>query len=501
MDYIESVIKKGDEISESLSRLFSTTLQNSPYVDVITQGMNGIAVIRPPENYILVAHTAAGDKNERDIQNHVESMVKSLLEQANLLNAQPIGISDIIDTPFSDKNLIVDEIGQTLKKLADKNNFAILNGEYAICNTVNPEIKANISATMVSLVKTSSSTKPAPFHADNSYGFDAIFFDPNQKPVYLNSDGTGTKPNNFYTRNGNYHLALYDSVAMKLDDSIKIGATPIIVSDILETNNPDTISSTSLITNTVIEIEHSIPHELLYHVIIHDIGNRIIPYKPGETTLNVTGTAINTINEERLINPPKPQPGDYLLYIVKEPNGRSNGWTSKNEIMKEFGQEIYEKYKNKIKSPQDWHKTLEGKTFLEYLTKPSTILYPLYSQLLEKGLATSFHHLSGGAYNGKLAKPLSKHDLYVYIANLPNPPWIEKALMGMSGMSVKEAYSQWPMGVDGFVTTQKPEEAMRYIKSRGYDTGIAGQLRKAKSRKGIGIKTPFGKTIYFSGDR
>ena len=500
MDYIESVIKKGDEISESLYQLFSTTLQNSPYIDVITQGMNGIAVIRPQEDHILVAHTAAGDKNERDIKNHVESMVQKLLEQANLLNAQPIGMSDIIDTPFSDKTLIVNEIGRTLKKLADKNNFAILNGEYAICNTVNPEIKANISATMVSLIKTSSK-KPNPFYIDNSHGFDAIFFDPNQKPVYMNSDGTGTKPNNFYTRSRKYHLALYDSIAMKLDDSVKIGATPLIVSDILETNNPDAISSTSPITNTIKEIEHSIPHKLIYQVIIHDIGNRIIPYKSGEITLNVTGTAINTINEDRLKNPPKPRPGDYLLYVVKEPNGRSNGWTSKNEIMKEFGQEIYEIYQKTIKSPQDWHKTPEGKAFLEYLTRPSTILYPLYSQLLEKGLATSFYHLSGGAYNGKLAKPLSKHDLYAYITNLPNPPWIEKALMGMSGMSIKEAYSQWPMGVDGFITTSKPEEAMKYIKSGGYNTGIAGQLRKAKSRKGIGIKTPFGKTIYFSGNR
>jgi hypothetical protein len=47
--YIETVIKVGDEGSALLARLCAPTLRNNCFVEVLSEGMNGIAGMRFPE--------------------------------------------------------------------------------------------------------------------------------------------------------------------------------------------------------------------------------------------------------------------------------------------------------------------------------------------------------------------------------------------------------------------------------------------------------------------
>ena len=55
--YIQEVIERGDQGSALLAARCAPTL-NAEYVDVIRQGMNGIAVLRIPDGYAAVVLSA-----------------------------------------------------------------------------------------------------------------------------------------------------------------------------------------------------------------------------------------------------------------------------------------------------------------------------------------------------------------------------------------------------------------------------------------------------------
>ncbi len=486
--YIEEVVKRGDEGSELLAAKCAPTLRNSEYVDIVREGMNGLAVLRVPEDYDVVVHSSVGDPKILDPAEHAASLVDRLYEDAKRINAIPLGFANVIDASTGKKD-VIEKIADALVSKSIDYRIAIMNGELAILGSrINCD--ANVSGTMLSIIHRNNDS-------DEIYTIlgigevPAAAFNPKGKAVYINSDGVGTKTE-FYERaskNGyKYHLALWDSLAMKLDDTAKSGAIPMVVHDIVERNG--NIYGWDL-DHYAFRISQDLGYfgYWLYH---EDVEERLKGWDENEFAFNVSGSAVSVIDEERLKNPLVPEAGDYLIAIRGKPNPRSNGITDKRRIMVEkFGKR--------------WHETEEGKRFLEFLASPSILLFPVFYPLIESDSVTSVYHMSGGAFNGKLAKPLAKQGLYVRLDDIFPPDPREIALAEFSNMPLEVAYAKWPMGNDGFVTTKYPDKALAKIASVGYgvEARVVGLVGKpADGRTGIelvGIKASDGKNVYFSG--
>jgi phosphoribosylaminoimidazole (AIR) synthetase len=296
-------------------------------------------------------------------------------------------------------------------------------------------------------------------------------FDPEGLPVYINSDGVGTKME-FYERAGKPVPAAHDFAAMNLDDAVKIGARVKVLSGVLERRSGRAYARAHLRMEMSLERSLGISVRLTPEY----MWTRIAGYKPGAPALNLSGSAVSVIDEKYLANPLVPSEGEHLVAIAGKPNPRSNGITDKRKAMVEL-------------LGLDWHKSYAGASYLEYLSTPSTVLYPVFRELADSGLATSFYHMSGGAFNGKLAKPLAKHGLFVEImfANLFAPDSRERLLQLSSNTPNGVAYAKWPMGTDGFITTKDPSAALAAIRKRSLRAEVVGVLEKDPILTGVQI--------------
>lgn len=474
-DYLKNVVALGDEGSELLARICAPTLRNNDKVRVIKQGMNGIAVLEIPDGYDVVVHAAGGNPKEKDIKLYAASVVERLIKQAKDIEAQPLAFADVIDSQKGDTQLIK-EIADVLVERAGNYKLAILNGENAILGD-RVVGDANISGTMISIVKKGKFQSNSVSQINSTY---FAVFDPKGRKVWINSDGVGTKTE-FYERSHAYHRGLEDSLAMKLDDTVKLGAIAQVVADIVETSG--------VIPMEVIR-RHAFKLGCGFHYLIHqeESDGRVQSYKSGIPAYNISGSAVSVIDEDRLANPPTPQAGNVLIAVRGKPNPRSNGITDKRKIMIEL-------------LGLDWHEKEIGKQYLEFLATPSTMLYNTFSTLLENNLATATFHMSGGAYDGKLARPLANNGLFVSIDKLFQPDPRELTFVGHHFTSAQTAYGKWPMGNDGFVAVpvESVDKAIDTLRAHGLEGREVGTIKTAENgRTGVEIKTA-GEMVYFSG--
>ena len=503
-DYSTQVVQLGDKGSVFLNKKCAPTLRNCGYIDIINSEMGGLKVLRIPSDYYVVVHSAAGDPSKKDIKEHTASLVDRLVTQAKQIGATPLAFANVIDASRGDLPLL-EIIADSMVERANYHNLAIMNGELALLGDIVTG-EANVSGTMISVVRKDASIGgvqlqgEVPFHdmIIEVNGIKYAVFDPEGKAVSINSDGIGTKTK-FYEMTGDHHLGLWDSAAMKVDDSAKSGARVRVISDVVEiTPGMKVPAILRRIADEAVTIGKAT--RSLYPLQIEEVGDRIRSYNGKAPGFNVSGSTVCTIDEERLKNPLKPSPGEYLIAIRGKPNPRSNGITSKRAIMEQLGKQWCE-----AESMSEWKDTSMGKLFLKYLAAPSVLLYPLFRELIEKEVATSFYHPSGGAYAGKVARPLAKHGLFARIANLFQPDWRESTIVGYSFAPAEKAYGQWPMGTDGFITVRADDrdEALATIRQHGLEGRVVGPLENAtEGRTGVelvGIKASNGENVYFSG--
>lgn len=489
-DYIKDVIAKGDEGSALLARLTAPTLRNCRYVDVLKEGMNGVSVLQGlPIDHEVVVYSMSGDPSISEPKKYVRSMVDGLVGLSKKYGFTPLAFADVIDASVGNRDDII-AIGQELRAAADLYGISILNGELAILGDRVKGI-ANINGTMIALRPKSNISLLTPFmltYCDTDVR--AASFDHESKPVYINSDGIGTKTE-FYERKGTgLELSLGDSLAMKLDDTIKLGATAKVVSDVVEWKALFDMEYRSYPVSRFLDYADSFSeaNNIQYILQFENAEDRISGYSEHSPSFNVSGSVVSLIDEERLRNPLIPQEGDYLISISKHPNPRSNGITDKRKMMvKLFG--------------EDYHKTTDGKVFLQYLAAPSLVLYPYFKHLIDDGLATSVYHMSGGAYNGKLARLLAKHGLFVSMDHLSAPDWRELKLKEASSTPTEVAYAKWPMGNDGFVTVPHEHigKVISYLSEMKMTWAITGRLQRLEGKTGVELTAYDGQKIYFSG--
>ena len=487
-DYIKNVIALGDEGSDFLNKRLAPTLKNSRLVDVLNPGMGGQRVLRVPEGRLVVVHSAAGEHHD-DLKSHAASLIDRLVVSAWAIHATPIALADVVDASTGARSDL-ECIAEGLVEKANYHGVAVLNGELAILGSDIIAKQANVSGTMISFVsknvKLPIDSVPGTF---SNNGIRYAVFDAGHKAVSINSDGVGTKVK-WYEMIGEYQQALYDSVAMKVDDSAKSGAKVMVIADVVETTEEVVLP---VMEAKALDIGNKLNASYILQFV--NAGNRLKSYNGRALGFNVSGSAVCVIDEERLCNPLKPSIGDYVVAIRGKPNPRSNGITSKRKIINEMGSAWCQK-----SGASEWHQTSEGKQFLEFLAQPSTVLYPVFMDLIGKGFASSVYHISGGAYNGKFARPLAKHGLFAQLKDIFSPDWREMAMVKFANVPLEKAYAQWPMGNDGFVTTSNPVEAMQVIQKHGLEAKVVGRVESGRTGvELVGIKASDGKNVYFSG--
>ncbi|MCX8147290.1 MAG: hypothetical protein N3D84_02385 [Candidatus Woesearchaeota archaeon] len=315
-EHIKNVIKGGDKGSAILAEKCFPTLKNSEYARIVTQGKNGIAVLKVPDEYICLVHSFSGNPAEENVLKHAESLVDGLVKQAEVIKATPVAFTNVIGSNSSDLELI-SAIGDALVGKANQYKIPIMNGGLAILGErIDPRFKANVSGTMISILKKEDfwKSRNPPLFWINKFGIwkdENVYaaFESKGKWIYMNSDGVGTKTE-FYERLGNYKDALQDSLAMKLDDAIEIGASATIVSDVVETTG--NIPFNTLREHAVALGHYTNVQYILQHIVVRD---RLNKWEKEYPVFNVSGTAISTIDNKVLENPLKPSEGDYLVAI------------------------------------------------------------------------------------------------------------------------------------------------------------------------------------------
>ena len=469
MDYVEEVIKKGNLGSSALRTSTAPSLLSNEYVKIVEYGSKSIVGLRVPRDKIVVVHSASGNYELTNPREHAMSMVDSLVCQANRLGVMPIGLANVIDSNIGDVNLIR-AIGEAMNSVACENGIAIMNGENAVLgDLIDPTYGVNVFGTAVSIVDRNQFG----LGRGGSNGIDYYAFDPKEQFIFMNSDGVGTKTD-IYRRTDDPAIALIDSAAMKVDDSAKIGAEVVLLWDNIEAEFSEIDGRSFFDKAEKIGLENG----FVYTLSREFADGRVRGY-------NVSGNAVSLVSEERLRNPLISRNGDYLV-AIKAKGPRSNGITAKRKVMEKF-------------YGVDWHKNPSAAEHLKFLSQPSIIFYSAFKDLIDQELASAVYHMSGGAFDDKLAKPLSEAGLLVHIEDLFEPHSIERELAEKSFDSVKASYKKWPMGNEGFVSTSRPDETMKILANHGLESKVVGCLEAADDT-GVELIAYNGDEVYFSGD-
>lgn len=492
-EYLQQVIARDLASADEMKIKCAPTLGNCEYVRVVGSGSKMFPILRIPEDHLGVVHSASGEPCEQDAGRHAESLVERLMEGARRFGSTPLAFMNVVDYSTGEAEVITC-IANALVKGANANRLAILNGESAILGD-RVTVPANVSGTLISMIPKNDRRGPMRLCGEDPFLFEDswyVVFDPQGKAVFGNSDGVGTKLE-LYERACTFGKGARDSIVMKWDDLIKYGAQGLIAADVVEYAGDVDYEG---VRYCGAEMLRSVGGRYLAQA--ECMTGRLRGYQEGAPVYNLSGSAISLIDEKRLCNPLVPRPGDYLIGIRGKPNPRSNGISAKRKAVSKMGETWC--WHDGVDNNKDWHKTTRGKYYLEYLAEPSTFFYPVFKALIAQGLVSAVTHMSGGAYEGKLAKLMAENDLFVRVEGLFDPDPREVALLRALEKKTQDAYAQWPMGTEGFVTSPVPDAAIQAIKRFGLEAKMVGRLEEAKEQKGVSLRAYNGEEVCFSGN-
>lgn len=467
-------IAEKDESSALLAELALPTL-NREFVHQVVPGKNGLSFLKVPEDYVLVGHSSGGDYGIRDAARYSASIVNHLIRDDRIVGAEPLAVASVIDAQSTDLEF-VRAAGTAFNEICLEKKVANINGELAKYGAM-VNCPCNISATMLGLLRRDSEcAKRYLGRVFESQGVRYLVFDPKGKFVWMNSDGTGTKPL-INGRFGREEGSVDDVIAMLFDDKGKYGGGAYAAFCLVESRG-----GSVLLFDAINQYATGRASKMGAWAVMQQerVGDRLVGPHGEKVVYNISGNLVSLVDESMINNMPRPKEGNSLIAIKGD--GRSNGFTDRRNLVAEW-------------LGNNWHETDGGKYFGEFLCKPSIVFYPIFSDLIDKRLASSVYHMSGGAFRDKLSKPIAKHGLYVEIGVEEGSPQLFKPdpreAAFAANFNIKNAYAKYAMGNEGFIATDKPEEVLTYLKSKGLEARVVGKLftkQDTISRSVTGVK-------------
>ena len=272
--------------------------------------------------------------------------------------------------------------------------------------------------------------------------------------LMLNSDGIGTKVD-FAERMNKHNTIAYDLFAMLCDDSVRYGAEPVAISNVLDVNKLDKSVITALsigMTNAAKDAGVAVVSGE-----IAELGERIGGY--GNCNYNWGGTVLSFLKEE--ITGEKIKAGDCIIGL-QEKGFRSNGISLVRKVMeKNYGKQ--------------WHKKIvDGKISGNCALVPSRIYTGAVSKMFNyvNGIA----HITGGGIPGKFGRVLKKKRYGADIDNPFTPCWLMLHCQKIGNVRDREAYKVWNMGQGMLLVTDKPEKIMTIASEHKIKAKIVGEI-------------------------
>ncbi len=279
--------------------------------------------------------------------------------------------------------------------------------------------------------------------------------------LMLNSDGIGTKVE-FAERMKKHDTMAYDLFAMLCDDSVRYGAEPVAVSNILDVRSLNR-EAVKQLAEGMVKAARTAGVAVLSGEIA-ELGKRVSGY--GSMNYNWGGTVLSVMKRE--VSGENLKNGDAIVGF-REQGFRSNGISLVRKIMeKEYGPE--------------WHLKKEaGKRLGDMALVPSTIYSKAVMQIIDyaKGIA----HITGGGIPGKLGRVTAAAGLGAEISDPFEPCPMMSLCQEKGNVSDVEAYRTWNMGHGMLIVTDKPEKVMAAAAAYRIKAKITGLITRGNKIK------------------
>lgn len=286
--------------------------------------------------------------------------------------------------------------------------------------------------------------------------------------IATTSDGIGTKVE-LAERTRVYDTLGFDLVAMVVDDLAAAGATPLVLTNVLDVDRIDPVVVDGLMRGL-----HDAARKARVAVTggeIAELGTRVAGFGEG-MHFNWCATAIGHYPPGRMpITGSAIRAGDVVVALAS-PGFRSNGFSLVRRVLEgTFG--------------AGWHaEAAFGTTWGAYALTPSVIYAPVVTELAEVGAAVhGFAHVTGGGIANKLGRVLARGP---FGANLTDPFEVAEPILELQRLGAIadfDAYRAWNMG-QGFMIVCPEAEAARVFDvcaRHGHLARIAGRIDDTRS--------------------
>lgn len=294
-----------------------------------------------------------------------------------------------------------------------------------------------------------------------------------------NEDGVGTKIE-VAEKTGDFSTLGYDLTAMVADDAICVGA------EVLSITN--TIDTSDLKTETISQMMSGLGKACLEQKIVIP-GGEIAELKGHVIGYTWNSTAVGIVEKHKFIDGKNIKAGEPVIGIVS-PNFRSNGYTLLRAVLnKEYG--------------DSWHKKeFSGRTWGSIALEPCIIHHAAILSLIGrfgeepkvkiKGIA----HITGGGIPGNTPRMFGKNkNLGLNFDRMPPPAPSFLELQRLGGISDREAFETWNMGIGMTLVAQDTEKALDLLRKAGL---VASVIGVTTPKPGVTIKTCNNNLINFS---
>lgn len=261
--------------------------------------------------------------------------------------------------------------------------------------------------------------------------------------IAMNTDGVGTK---IVVANEmrKWDTIGIDCVAMNVNDTITAGAEPVAFVDYLAIDSYDLKMAEEIGTGL---------NEGAKEANITILGGETATIPEITHGVDLSGTSIGVVKREKLISGAKVKKGD-LIYGLPSSGIHSNGLTLARRIFHDLNERVH------------------GEKIGMVLLNPTRIYVRDIISLLDSCMPHGLAHITGG---GLLNIPRVKKMKYV-IDSPFKPQWIFEEIMSRGGISIKEMYRTFNMGM-GFVIIA-PEDCESIIKKVNINAKVVGYVEE-----------------------
>jgi len=295
----------------------------------------------------------------------------------------------------------------------------------------------------------------------------------------LHVDGVGTKVLVAQMMR-KYDTVGIDLVAMCVNDLICVGAEPLALIDYLAVERPNE------------EVSREIARGLAEGAHISGVAvvggeTAVMPEvirgeSPGRG-FDLAAMAVGLVDRDRLITGSRMRVGD-LVIGLRSSGIHSNGLTLARHVLFDIGELA-------VDDP------LPGfqKTVGEELLEPTRIYTKPILEVVNHAEITALAHITGGAFT-KLKRLQRFSEAGFVLDKMPDPPGIFKAVQEIGGISDREMYKTFNMGI-GFCVVCPPRsrgDVLETLTDHGCEPEVIGRVVR---EKGVRIRTPQGEWLEY----